>query len=76
MYAEDMPYIPTYMVKVAILLSEHMKFKASHVTKKKGGERFCKDKRTHSNLNALHVIGKFQKTQRKSNRTKKKKTNS
>lgn len=65
MYAEDMPHIPTYMMNVGILLSENMKFKASHLTKKK--ERFC---------NALRVIGKFQKTQRKSNRTKKKKTNS
>lgn len=44
MYAEDMPYIPTYMVKVAILLSEHMKFKASHVTKKKGRRDFAKIK--------------------------------
>lgn len=36
MYAEYMPYIPTYMVNVAILLSEYMKFKASHITKEKG----------------------------------------
>lgn len=39
---------------------------------KKGGERFCKDKRTHSNLNALHLIESFKKHEEKVTELKRK----